>query len=386
MLKTLEKETGKALALKCELFAKHGLNTVFFELNDEKGKRYILAISYDKFGKAVIEADKTAIWKGELFGRCSALFPFCKKILSAFKGGEKPEVSDFKGDYAPDFSLCRFDELYPKYKNKKLIITEEDSSTILPFYIKENTAVLGTWMCPISRAGLLAAVEYIFENYKQIKNIEYKNTPFSVLLDRGWRHNDYYLPLPRYVDELDALLSSKTRNTLRREIKKADSELNGLKFVYKEFKETPESWINAFYDYKYITHGLTKDSYNIMEHRITDSYALLTNENDINCVLFSCEQGPCVYAEVFAFNPELFKYSLGKIILNMYFKKLISKGKTGVALGGGDHGFKKHYGTFCATVYSGTITRKSYSIYKKLSKLGLGEKPISIRRWTERLS
>ena len=386
MLKTLEKETGKVLALKSELFAKHGLNTVFFELNDEKGKRYILAISHDKFGKAVIEADKTAIWKGELFGRCSALFPFGKKILSAFKGGEKPEVSDFKGDYAPDFSLCRFDELYPKYDNKKLIITEEDSSTILPFYIKEDTAVLGTWMCPISRAGLLAAVEYIFENYKQIKNIEYKNTPFSVLLDRGWRHNDFFLKLPKTAEELRKGMTQKSRYNLKRERRIIEEKFDGLTLENIKQEDITSKVVDKFYEFKGATHEITKKDYDILKLPLTDYYLLKTGDGEIRAIALSCEQGDKVFIENHTFDSNLREYSFGKQLYEMYIEALIEKGKTGLALAGGSLDYKNRYGTFCATVYSGTITRKSYNIYKKLSKIGLGEKPISIRRWTERLS
>lgn len=388
MLKTLEKETGLTLTFKTEIFLDSvGLDTVLFELMDEN-ERYLLAIAYNGDTETSFQKLNDAVWRGVLLHRKGILLVYndenLRLLLNALPRDEKAEVTIYENDFQSDFSMTRFSEIYDPVKCIVLKILASGQTVYLPVYFEDETAHLGTWMSAMSRSGLIAAIDWLFQNYKGIKKIEYKNTPYSVLLDRGWRHNDYFLSLPDSIEELDSRLSAKTRNTIRRQIKLIEKELNGFDFIHKAFSEIPYEWIQSFYEFKKVTHGMERHDYAIENQGVTDAYAILTGDGVVRCVLFSCERGLSSYAEAFAFDSSMPKYSFGKIILNLYYKELIKKNKKGVGLGGGKHDFKAHYGTFCAFTWSGEVTKNEYRVWKTLQCFGNGNKPIKIKRWCGR--
>lgn len=386
MLKTLEKETGIALNFKSEILTKKaGLNTVLLRLADTDNNSYILAISYDEdIAARPKKAKEQAIWYGTLFNRSAALFKDKKANLSYFKAKVSPTVQIYKGDLRPDFSLSRFESLYKGEDVLNLLITEEGKQTILPILLKEKRAVLGTWMSKISRSAFLAAVSFIFENYRQIETAEYKNLPYSALLDRGWRHNDFFMVLPSNVEELRKNMTGKSRYNLKREKRIIEEKFGELSLINISADNVTSEIIDTFYRFKTATHEITKADYDITKLPLTDYYILKTGDGAIRAIALSCEQGKDVFIENHTFDPNMREYSFGKQLYEMYIEALIKKGKTGLALAGGNLDYKNRYGTFCAITYSGEVERSAYKAYKILRRLGLGNNPLAIKKWAAR--
>ena len=391
MLRILEKETGIKLSFKREILTNHvSLNTILFELADEKDTRYLLALAYDCQAKEVFEnIQNRAVWIGEFFHKPAVLLPYDENIfielgrlLSAGSKDDKIAVDLYSGEEQPDFSMCRFSELYPSGECFSLKITEGDTQIILPVHIEGNTAVLGTWMSLISRAGLLKAIDYIFQHYKKIKKIEYKNVPFSVLLDQGWRHNDFFMVLPKSVEELQSGMTQKSRYNLRREKRIIEEKFGGLMLKNILADQVTRDNIELFYRFKNETHAVTQSDYDITKLPITDYYFLVTGDGVIRAIALSCEQGSDVFIENHTFDSSMREYSFGKHLYEMYIEALIEKGKTGLALAGGTLDYKNRYGTICAIVWSGDISRGAYRVWRALRLIGRGNKPLAIRRWT----
>ena len=179
-------------------------------------------------------------------------------------------------------------------------------------------------------------------------------------------------------------MTQKSRYNLKREKRIIEENFGELTLENIKSKDVSQNIIELFYKFKNATHHITQSDYDITKLPITDYYLLKTGNSDIRAIAVSCEQGKDVFVENHTFDISMSDYSFGKILYEMYIEALIEKGKTGLALAGGNLDYKNRYGTYCAVTWSGSVKRSSYNVLRALKIMGLGSNPLSIRRWTGR--
>jgi len=257
------------------------------------------------------------------------------------------------------FALNNYVKTFSDSKNYCIHINADYGDEILPVSISGSVANIGTWMNPIGREMLIAAIEFIFKQFKGIKRVAYQNVLYDTLLDHGWKHNDFYLPLPETIDELKQRLSSKGRYNLRRERRIIQETFEGLELRNIPFQEVPTELIERFYELKNETHGVSSNEYDITKRNITDVYVLRIGNGDVKGIAISCEQGDIVFLENHTFDSTMRSYSFGQVLYDMFLDEMVKKGKQGVALGGGNLEYKHRYGTTCAIARSGSIYKNA---------------------------
>ena len=286
-----------------------------------------------------------------------------KKITALIEKERKPQVKCFEWkseeEHKEPYSLNNYYNIYPSNDNYYLTIKTDYDEIFLPLSIKGDRAVFGTWMNKIGRECLLAAVEFTFGKFGKVKTIEYNNVLYDTLLDHGWKHNDFYLPLPTTVEELKSRVSSKSRYNLKRERRIIEEAFGGLALIDVPFDKVEQKYIDKFYEFKNATHGISVEKYDIRSRNLTDVYLLVAGKDDIKGVAVSCEQSDIVFLENHTFDSSMRQYSFGQVLYDMYLDEMVGKGKKGVALAGGELEYKKRYGTYCAIARSGKIKRKT---------------------------
>lgn len=288
-------------------------------------------------------------------------------------------------EHMEQFALNNFPLIYPNNQNYILTINADYAQTTVALSIDNNKAVLGTWMSGIGREFLLQAVRYVFKNNKKVKKLEYQNLLYDTIVDHGWKHNDFYLPLPKTVEELKERLSSKGRYNIKREKRIIEDAFSDLQLKNISYEDMSENQIETFYAFKNATHGVSEGVYDITKRNLTDVYLLTVSGGDIKGMALSCEQGKIVFIENHTFDSSMRQYSFGQVLYDMYLDKMIEKGKTGVALAGGNLEYKKRYGTYCAIARSGEISRLQYLWLNIASKLKIDCRSFLFRRIASKL-
>jgi hypothetical protein len=238
-----------------------------------------------------------------------------------------------------------------------------------PVAIERDLAHVGVCLMPIPNDVFAALVEWVFHSYMQVRRISliysycnYKDQlePISV----------WHIDLPNSVDALYERLSSKGRYNLSRERKQL-SELGNCEYRHFSRNEIPLEIVAWYFQKKKKEFGtdyhLDCDAY-LTDYYISDAYTLTLNEEIIS-VLFSCEQGECVYLENLAFDPRFSKQSVGFQLYVYFLEQMVLKLKQAVLLGGGDYMYKKRFGSALDTVYKGVVYRNLF--WKKLYELAI---------------
>lgn len=394
MLSTLLKETGLALSYVREEFLDFlPLNTVQYRLEDEKREPYLLLLSFDGEQGCCLDQN-SLIWSGKLLEHSASLYRWddrkrTQKQKRIFRSRKQTVVllteEESKGMQAR-FALNNYPLIYPQNSNHWIEITTGGEKQYFPVSIAGKAAELGTWMNPISRNGLLAAVTAVFDAFPAVETLNYQNVLYDTLLDHGWRHNDFYLPLPDNVEELKARLAAKSRYNIRREKRIIEETFGGLVLEDIPCNKIPEDLKNLFYTLKNATHGVSEESYDIDEKPITNVYLLRVGTGEVKGMALSCEQGPIVFLENHTFDSTMRKYSFGQVLYDLYLEAMIEKKKTGVALAGGSLEYKKRYGTYCTIARSGSIQRVTVSWLKFARAVGISPGSKLFRRVANKLS
>lgn len=337
------------------------------------GRRYFQPVGYDEFLFKKFFHNKAQPVRNRQLNLLKD--KLLKAIQRQLLKDREPVVSllpnERAGDIQAQFALNDYPRVYPNNENYWLEIAAGEEKQYLPVSVNGGTAQVGTWMNPISRESLLAAVEAIFRLFRQVKTIQYQNTLYDTLLDHGWRHNDFYLPLPDNTEELKARLASKSRYNLRREKRIIAETFGGLSLEDVPCTVVPEELKALFYSLKNATHGVSEETYDIGQKPITNVYLLRIGTGEVKGMALSCEQGEIVFLENHTFDSTMRSYSFGQVLYDMYLDAMVEKGKTGVALAGGELEYKKRYGTQCAIARSGGIHRAAASWLKAAGTVGV---------------
>ena len=182
------------------------------------------------------------------------------------------------------------------------------------------------------------------------------------LMNSGFDNYLFRIKLPDNIEQLDLRLSSKGRYNIRREKRLVNDSFGDYQFVECMPNTTLAGILmESYLEFKMKTYGkdygLNLEEY-CKKYHVSKIYGLLLGEEKIvGAVLLSCEQCPCVYLENLSYNPDLSKYSLGKIIYDEYLKSLVEKEYKELFLNDGDYSYKKRYGSIQEHAWTCDFTR-----------------------------
>ena len=223
-------------------------------------------------------------------------------------------------------------------------------------------AELGVWLMHITKVDFKEISSYIFSNYPQIKFISFYNAISDI---RCTKKKFFYLDLPSSYKEMEARLTSKSRQRLRRNKRDAAEKFGEMKLIEYNDK-IPNEIVKDFFKLK-------KDSLNIEynipyqeylnKYHVSNAYILSFGEK-IAAIFFTCEQCPIVYGENFSYDDCFAYYSPGMIIYDFVIKRLIEKDKQFFFLGGGNYDYKRKYQSREISICEGRIYRNALISFK----------------------
>lgn len=361
MLKRISEALNKEVSYVREVYTRYFyFDDIQYLLKDNDDNQYLLVMSYDDNDR-----QPGYIWSKKVDRLLWRLYNYplstdCHKVKNKIIRCKDVMCEETgNSDYRDEFSLNRFELIYPNNDNYVLRYNNE----ALMLSIDNDKAIVGTWNNFTRRTVFLAMVRYIFKHFKQIKNIEYNNLIYNTCFDNHyWRHPDYYIPLPKTIDELYSRLSSKSRQKIKRERRRAEEELGKIVFENKPINKIDDNDIDFYYKNKKQGYGESIGSYDLLKRNITNIYFVSVNEK-IMAELFALEQGSVSYWETTTYNYDLSKYSFGKMVYVYALEESLKKSKKGVSLASSEYEYKKHFGSICYNSYSGFIDRKRFSSF-----------------------
>ena len=361
MFKRVSEALNKKVSYVKELHTRFFyFDDIQYLLKDDDGKEYLLVLCFDDN-----ERQDGYIWTSKVDRLMYRLYNYPLKKMHKVKNKVIKynivceDISE--SSYRDEFSLNRFEIIYPN--NKNYVLKYDNEALMLS--IDNDKAIVGTWNNYTRRSTFLAMINYVFNSFKDVKTVEYNNQIYDNQFDnKHWRHPDYYLPLPNSIEDLKIKISSKGRHNIKREKRIIVDEFGSLELINNKYDEDDVDVVNLFYKYKNDTHDLSED-YDIKNRHLTDYY-LLKCGNDIKGVLLSCEQSNIAFIENHTFDSSMRQYSFGQVMYDMYLDSLINKGKTGLSLAGGNLAYKKRYGSICFVSFSGTINKTAFKKYRIL--------------------
>lgn len=268
------------------------------------------------------------------------------------------------GDF-PNFVHNRFD-LFDKENSTIYTCSAGELTGHVVVHRTGDVAELGLWLNPISEELVNELIKFLFKNDRELNLIKYKNYYFSV--GKAEERNHFRIKLPSTVEELDSRLSSKGRYNIRREKRILEETFGGYSVSVYSIDEAPDEVLSEYYELKKITHHI---NYKISprefmkQQKVSHIYVLRLGEsNKVDAIILSCEQCPVVYIENLTYDTAYAKYSLGKILYDIYLKELIKKGKKEIFLLGGDYEYKRRYDSVEEVTYNGVIYRSPLFKYR----------------------
>lgn len=271
-----------------------------------------------------------------------------KKITVESLCGENEQV------LAP-FTFNRTNLLYSDKNILISVLDNNDNYYRLGGHIENNCIYLQTCLLNFgNQENFDSMIEFLLSKYHPDKIFchyslyNYKN---NLLED----HN-YSIELPLTFESLLNREKAKKRYNLKRERR----ILAEKGFKFSELKQTDfHEAMLKFFEMKKVTHHrdwhLTPEEF-IKQYNITNIYALSNGEKAIAFVL-SDEIFPWVIYQQTAYDMEWEKYSPGSVIYLYFLEEMIRKGKEQVFLGGGNHAYKKMYGSREDLTFNGYISR-----------------------------
>ena len=137
--------------------------------------------------------------------------------------------------------------------------------------------------------------------------------------------DDYYIPLPKTIIELQSRLSSKSRHNIRREKNIIIRDYGSMELIDQNISAVDEKTIELFYSYKKISYAVP-GSFDIRKTKTTNIYTLKCGD-EIKAILLSCEQSNICFLENLTYDPTMPHYSFGQVMYDMYLETLIKKSK-----------------------------------------------------------
>lgn len=267
----------------------------------------------------------------------------------------------------PDFIYNRKDLFAEDYEILK--INDCDNTYYIEVEYKDNVAFLGLWLNSVCKEAVEAAVEYIFNNRRNISQISYEYSYIEIGL--SYQKNHFKIDLPETEEELQNRLSSKGRYNIKREKKILERDFGSYFFSEYTSESVPDSIIEVYFEMKQKTHGvdyhMSAKEY-LSHYHVTNIYALFVGDV-ISAIIHSCEQCEFVYIENIAYDLNYAKYSPGQIIYDLYLKRLIEKGRKFLFLAGGNLDYKKRYGSIEEVTYNATVYRhRSEELFHRMKQ------------------
>ena len=241
---------------------------------------------------------------------------------------------------------------------------DKDEDITLMVRYKDNTAYLGLHLVPISKKTLTKIIKFVFRNNKKILYVAYEYG-YHPLGENPIRKNHFRIALPETHEQLQERLSKKGRYNISREKRLLDQNFGSWSIQeYPAFAVEAEDAWQKYFLYKSANYGEYWKNYNRDQYcksfPVSHVYTLtLGKERYIAAVLLSYEYCPVVYLENLTYDPELSKYSLGKILYDEFLKIMISKNKPELFLLGGNFNYKKRYGSEEENVYNCSILKNA---------------------------
>jgi len=285
---------------------------------------------------------------------------------------------------SPDFIYNRTDLFSKDY----IVLNVHNSMNdyLVEVRLLGNHAELGVWMMRVTGEDFDEISKYIFTRYKEIEYLSF----YYAISDRIYiAEKHYHVCLPETYEELKGRVSSKSRNTMSRKMKKAEAEYGTVTMAEYQNEDVTDEIVSTYFEMKQKTHNvrynLTWKEY-LDRYHVSNIYILFWGEK-IAAMVLTCEQCPIAYLENLTYDMELSKYSPGMMAYEMVLEKLISKGKTMFYLGGGDYEYKKKYDSVETSVTEGKIYR-SWIIELKYRCIEFYNKRLywKIQYWKRKLS
>lgn len=270
--------------------------------------------------------------------------------LKKIGGGWNPE----KIELVPDFI---YNQVMFYEKNSMICYAEAGGNLYpIPVCIEKGKASIGVWLTELEEETFRELFVFLFRKLC-IYRIEYRNSINE--MDNAVRSNHWHIILPTQKEELWKRLSSKHRYNMRREKKKAE-EIFGRLELLEYHIEIPDSVVEYFFINKQVLAGtdyhMQPQEY-IQKFYVTNAYMLQSENRERLAVLFSCEQGKCVYLENLTYSSTLAEYSFGKMIYTMFLERMIEKEKEAVFLGDGNQEYKRYFGGLETEIWNGIVYR-----------------------------
>lgn len=274
----------------------------------------------------------------------------------------------------PNFIYNRYDLFGDGKEFETVKIKNGRNTKVIEYRISNNIAELGLWLTPISSEELLHLLYYIKNRHPDVKTVKYNNG--VIAFPKAITRNHFKIVFPQTAEEITGTMSTKSKYNIKRSIRLAEEEYGKMNIVEYDRSNLPDEIVEAYFKFKFETknreYGMTPTEY-LDRYHVSHCYVIFFGET-IGAIYFSCEQCPVVYVENLTYNPQLRKYSAGKIIYIHHLCKMVEKKHTQLFLAGGNFEYKKHFGSIEETLYDCTInlseTDFSDLTYKRYIKKG----------------
>lgn len=297
---------------------------------------------------------------------------------------QQVEITTDVKSISPDFIYNRIDLFCKDYV--VLNVHNNTNDYLVEVRLFGKYAELGIWMMKVTGEEFDEISKFIFKKYKEIEYLSF----YYAISDRiNVAEKHYHVNLPKTYEELKGRVSSKSRNTMSRKMKKAEADYGKVTMSEYYNEGVTNEIISAYFEMKQKTHhiryNLTWKEY-IDKYHVSNIYILYFG-GKIAAMILTCEQCSIAYLENLTYDMELSKYSPGMMAYEMVLERLILKGKTAFYLGGGNYDYKKKYDSVETAVTEGKIYR-SWLIGLKYKWIDFYNKRLywRIRCWKRKLS
>lgn len=266
------------------------------------------------------------------------------------------------GVIQPDVLYNRFDLKYGDDTHVLCLLGEKQWA--IPLHIDHKTAYLGLYLVAIPEQIFDGLIRFVFKKYRRVDKIRcfYSLNNYD---GQFVSFNHYRVMLPDTEEELLGRMNKKGRYNLNRERRMLE-KLGNVQYLHYSSPNIPEGIIKKFFELKEKTHGynphMRKSKYT-EDACISDAYVITLEENVIG-IAFTCEQCDCVYLENITYDMDYSKYSVGFSCYEYCLRKLIEKNKKEIFLGSGDHEYKRRFDSIEEVTYAGSVYRNQFIKFK----------------------
>lgn len=252
-----------------------------------------------------------------------------------------------------DLIYNRYDIIYSKYDT----ISYEFQGHVycIMYHINNKYAYINLWGKELPQALFERIIDRVLndKNIVRLSLLRCKND-YNNLLEKT---NDIILPLPDNIEQLIHRLSAKHRYNLYREKRILKDRLGEIHVVHYYRDSIPDGVVNKYYLWKNESHGtvyeLSETDY-LDTYHVTDAVAVMANDRMIG-IAFVCVVENTAYFENFSYDQRYKELSIGFITYELVLEYLINRRVQTFYLGGGDYGYKRHFGAIESVAFSGHL-------------------------------